>query len=386
VTVTVCVCVCVCVCAGACFSLCVRHWDDVLLVTVLKGQNVTGNRKDKGKKDQLIEKISVVLLRTELLQRQHRYSTETRVYTHTHTHTHTHTRTNETKPGRVLPPSAGTESCVATYESSRRMIPSGECSNSLAYFKMALVFHVVVRGTLLLLLLLLSLRLVSSRFGTSSRSSCAWTALWPAAWTASSRWWARPPRASRRSSSSFTSASSTRPRRRRRPSARWCTASPTRPGSRSKVRLHRRGRRRGGVGGRFVFIFNSFSHATSHSRSSLQTRRRCRGPCWSGSLSGFRDAPRPFSTTWVPQTSRETASRLRLKSLNSLYFIYPSITNFKFASEGFIICTHTTSLTFDLTSDIYSSVLLCLTICSNYLYFLFWTLRLWHYMSQYNLI
>lgn len=54
-------------------SLCVRHWDDVLLVTVLKGQNVTGNRKDKGKKDQLIEKISVVLLRTELLQRQHRY-------------------------------------------------------------------------------------------------------------------------------------------------------------------------------------------------------------------------------------------------------------------------------------------------------------------------
>ncbi|XP_034398869.1 uncharacterized protein zgc:112980 isoform X2 [Cyclopterus lumpus] len=54
-------------------SLCVRHWEDVLLVTVLKGQNVTGVRKDKGKRDQLIEQISVVLLRTELLQRQHRY-------------------------------------------------------------------------------------------------------------------------------------------------------------------------------------------------------------------------------------------------------------------------------------------------------------------------
>jgi len=29
----------------------------------------------------------------------------------------------------------------------------------------------------------------------------------------------------------------------------------------------------------------------------------------------------------------------------------PDITNYKFASEGFTICTHTTSLTFDLTSD-----------------------------------
>ncbi|XP_031719069.1 uncharacterized protein LOC116392067 isoform X1 [Anarrhichthys ocellatus] len=54
-------------------SLCVRPWDDVLLVSVLKGQNVTGFRKDKGKKDFLIEQISVVILRTELLQRQHRY-------------------------------------------------------------------------------------------------------------------------------------------------------------------------------------------------------------------------------------------------------------------------------------------------------------------------
>ncbi|XP_067352949.1 uncharacterized protein zgc:112980 isoform X2 [Channa argus] len=54
-------------------SLCVRPWDDVLLVSVLKGQNVSGVRKDKGKKEVLIEPITVVLLRTELLQQQHRY-------------------------------------------------------------------------------------------------------------------------------------------------------------------------------------------------------------------------------------------------------------------------------------------------------------------------
>uniref|UniRef100_A0A3Q3LDB4 Zgc:112980 n=1 Tax=Mastacembelus armatus TaxID=205130 RepID=A0A3Q3LDB4_9TELE len=54
-------------------SLCVRHWDDVLLTSVLKGQNVLGFRKDKGKKDVLLEQISVVLLRAELLQRQRRY-------------------------------------------------------------------------------------------------------------------------------------------------------------------------------------------------------------------------------------------------------------------------------------------------------------------------
>ncbi|XP_034741427.1 uncharacterized protein zgc:112980 [Etheostoma cragini] len=54
-------------------SLCVRPWDDVLLVSVLKGQNVSGVRKDKGKKDVLYEQTSVILLRTELLQRQHRY-------------------------------------------------------------------------------------------------------------------------------------------------------------------------------------------------------------------------------------------------------------------------------------------------------------------------
>uniref|UniRef100_A0A3Q1HR37 Uncharacterized protein n=1 Tax=Anabas testudineus TaxID=64144 RepID=A0A3Q1HR37_ANATE len=56
-----------------CFSLCVRPWDDVLLMSVLKGQNVSGIRKDKGKKDVLFEQISVVLLRTELLQQQRRY-------------------------------------------------------------------------------------------------------------------------------------------------------------------------------------------------------------------------------------------------------------------------------------------------------------------------
>ncbi|XP_029949843.1 uncharacterized protein LOC115390213 [Salarias fasciatus] len=54
-------------------SLCVRPWDDVLLVTVLKGQNVSGVRKDKGKRDVLIEQINVVVLRSEALQRQNRH-------------------------------------------------------------------------------------------------------------------------------------------------------------------------------------------------------------------------------------------------------------------------------------------------------------------------
>uniref|UniRef100_A0A3Q3XDY4 Uncharacterized protein n=1 Tax=Mola mola TaxID=94237 RepID=A0A3Q3XDY4_MOLML len=54
-------------------GLCVRPWDDILLVSVLKGQNVSGVRKDKGKKDVLIEEISVVLLRLEVLQQQNRY-------------------------------------------------------------------------------------------------------------------------------------------------------------------------------------------------------------------------------------------------------------------------------------------------------------------------
>uniref|UniRef100_A0A1A8DQD8 Uncharacterized protein n=1 Tax=Nothobranchius kadleci TaxID=1051664 RepID=A0A1A8DQD8_NOTKA len=54
-------------------SPCVRLWNDVLLVSVLKGQNVLGYRMDKGKKDVLFEPISVVQLRSERLQHQHRY-------------------------------------------------------------------------------------------------------------------------------------------------------------------------------------------------------------------------------------------------------------------------------------------------------------------------
>jgi len=38
-------------------------------------------------------------------------------------------------------------------------------------------------------------------------------------------------------------------------------------------------------------------------------------------------------------------------SFNLVYFVSPIITNYKFASEGFTVCTHTTSLTFDLTSE-----------------------------------
>jgi len=37
--------------------------------------------------------------------------------------------------------------------------------------------------------------------------------------------------------------------------------------------------------------------------------------------------------------------------VNSVYSVQPKITNYKFASEGVNICTHATSLTFDLTSD-----------------------------------
>ncbi|XP_041640412.1 uncharacterized protein zgc:112980 isoform X2 [Cheilinus undulatus] len=54
-------------------SLCVRPWDDVLLVSVMKGQNVSGERKEKGKKDILVEQMSVILLRIETLQKQQRY-------------------------------------------------------------------------------------------------------------------------------------------------------------------------------------------------------------------------------------------------------------------------------------------------------------------------
>ncbi|KAJ0033609.1 hypothetical protein NQD34_000716 [Periophthalmus magnuspinnatus] len=55
-------------------SLSVRPWDDVLLGSVLRGQNVCGFRKDrKGKKDVLLEHIYVVQLRTERLQHEGRY-------------------------------------------------------------------------------------------------------------------------------------------------------------------------------------------------------------------------------------------------------------------------------------------------------------------------
>jgi len=36
---------------------------------------------------------------------------------------------------------------------------------------------------------------------------------------------------------------------------------------------------------------------------------------------------------------------------NSVNFVLPNITNYTFTSEGFTICTHTTSLSQDLTSD-----------------------------------
>ncbi|XP_071031952.1 uncharacterized protein [Oncorhynchus clarkii lewisi] len=58
--------------------LCVLPWSDVLLVSVLKGQNVTGIRPGKGKKEPLTESAAVVLLRTETLQRLNRYRELTR--------------------------------------------------------------------------------------------------------------------------------------------------------------------------------------------------------------------------------------------------------------------------------------------------------------------
>ncbi|XP_028977926.2 uncharacterized protein zgc:112980 isoform X2 [Esox lucius] len=53
--------------------LCVLPWTDVLLVSVLNGQNVTGIRPGKRKKEQLTESPAVVLLRAEILQTQNRY-------------------------------------------------------------------------------------------------------------------------------------------------------------------------------------------------------------------------------------------------------------------------------------------------------------------------
>lgn len=62
------------------FRLCIRPWDDVLLVSVLKGQNVSGIRKEKGRKDVLVEQISVVLLRVKLLQQQQRYTKDKQTF------------------------------------------------------------------------------------------------------------------------------------------------------------------------------------------------------------------------------------------------------------------------------------------------------------------
>lgn len=98
-----------------CSSLCVRPWNDVLLVSVMKGQNVSGVRKDKGKKDVLAEQISVILLRTELLQHQRRF-----VYVNSFTLLCVDSCLT------VLFLSAGTESCVDIYESSRQTTPHSE--------------------------------------------------------------------------------------------------------------------------------------------------------------------------------------------------------------------------------------------------------------------
>jgi len=38
-------------------------------------------------------------------------------------------------------------------------------------------------------------------------------------------------------------------------------------------------------------------------------------------------------------------------ALNSVYFVSPDIKNYKCSTEGFTVCTHTTPLTFDLTSE-----------------------------------
>jgi len=110
-------------------SLCVRPWDDVLLVSVLKGQNVSGIRKDKGKRNILNEPISVVQLRTELLQRQCRF-THLQIMRipsfvpDSHACSQPFAESIEKLPVSSLP--AGTESCVDIYGSSRQMIPNCE--------------------------------------------------------------------------------------------------------------------------------------------------------------------------------------------------------------------------------------------------------------------
>ncbi|XP_077426524.1 uncharacterized protein LOC144054943 isoform X2 [Vanacampus margaritifer] len=55
------------------FSLDVRPWEDILLVSVLKGQNVDGVRTNRGKKDMLCEDIEVALFRVQRLLDQNRF-------------------------------------------------------------------------------------------------------------------------------------------------------------------------------------------------------------------------------------------------------------------------------------------------------------------------
>uniref|UniRef100_W5K9Z4 Zgc:112980 n=1 Tax=Astyanax mexicanus TaxID=7994 RepID=W5K9Z4_ASTMX len=55
-------------------SLNVLPWDDPLLSSVLKGQNVTGERHTKGKKTEILfESIVVILARVSMLQQQNKY-------------------------------------------------------------------------------------------------------------------------------------------------------------------------------------------------------------------------------------------------------------------------------------------------------------------------
>ncbi|XP_049576007.1 uncharacterized protein zgc:112980 [Syngnathus scovelli] len=54
-------------------SLDVRPWDDILLASVLKGQNVIGVRTTRGMKDTLFEDFDVVLLRVQRLVDQNRF-------------------------------------------------------------------------------------------------------------------------------------------------------------------------------------------------------------------------------------------------------------------------------------------------------------------------
>jgi len=51
------------------------------------------------------------------------------------------------------------------------------------------------------------------------------------------------------------------------------------------------------------------------------------------------------------KNSSQPSSR-RWNKFNLVYFVQPNIINYDFSSEGFIICTHTTSLTFDLSHRI----------------------------------